>query len=417
VLRNHIGFALFMSLLLIAPKIPLKISGGVEGSSVSLGLAGLVLWYLACPDKLLRFPRLRLSHPLSWLITFAVYALILSLLSANTARIAYSVQYLLYVVMGTILVKRYGDNISDKDYDRLCSILSLIALVYGIGIVVSLFTGPIYPHQVRATLRRWEGLTIQQGVGFAESQNMAGPVVMFFAAACIYLYRGKAWKKWILLTLLLSALLATLSRGAIVSFGVALCFVYWLDCVEPFVRRASLKVSVLKNMGFVVLTFGFLLITLIVAIHLTNKGLLPATLAGLGLTHQHSVVSTDMAARFNLWTWGLDTWASGNLLRMVFGGGFRSSMVAADYGAWRDAHNVYITILGDFGVIGLALFIGALSAAFFRYTRLFLTGKAGALEKFGLLVLLGLSIDNMTGPYFYSPVCLSLLIFTLAVTL
>lgn len=67
--------------------------------------------------------------------------------------------------------------------------------------------------------------------------------------------------------------------------------------------------------------------------------------------------------------------------------------------------------------IGFALFLGTLSAAFFRYTHSFLTGKARGIEKFGLLVLLRLSIDNMTGPYFYSPVCVSLLIFTFAVTL
>jgi len=417
VLRNHISFALFMSLLLIAPKIPLKISGGVEGSSVSLGLAGLVLWYLGCPDKVLHFPRLRLSHPLAWLMTFAVYALILSLLSANTARIAYSVQYLLYVVMGTTLLKRYGDNLSDKNYDRLCSILSLIALVYGIGIVVSLFTGPIYPHQVRATLRRWGGLTIQQGAGFSESQNLAGPILIFLAGACMFLYRGRAWKKWVLLSLVLFALLATLSRGAIFSFVGALVLVYGLACVEPLAQRASVKVPLLTNVGFLLFVVIFVGIGVTLGICATNKSLLPAMLSGFGLSNGYSVVSSDTSLRVGHWAWGMDVWASGSVLRMIFGGGFRSSMVAADYGAWRDAHNMYITILGDFGIVGLVLFLTPLWVAFSRYARLLLTGKARQLEEFGLFVLLGLSIDNMTGPYFYSPVCLSLLILTFAITL
>lgn len=413
--RNNIGFALFMSLLLIAPKIPLRISGGAAGSSVSLGLAGLVLWYLAYPEKLFCFPRLNFSHPLSWLIIFAIYAFIVSVLSTDIISIAYSLQYLLYVVLGTILMKRYGCNFANMNCKRARSILFAVGIVFSIGIVVSLFTGPIYPHQVRTTQRQWAGLAIQQGVGFSEAYNIAAPVVIFFAAACIYLYRGKTWKKWILLSLLLFALLATLSRGAIFSFALALGFVYCLDSVEPLVQRASVKVSVLKNIRFVTLTFAALVITLIVAIHSTNKWLLPAILSGLGLTHQHSVVSTDMAARFSLWAWGMDVWASGNLLRMVFGGGFRSSMTVG--AAWKDAHNVYISILGDFGIIGLVLFLGTLSAAFFRYARLFLTGKARGIEKFGLLVLLTLSIDNMTGPYFYSPIPLSILIFTFAITL
>ena len=102
---------------------------------------------------------------------------------------------------------------------------------------------------------------------------------------------------------------------------------------------------------------------------------------------------------------------------MIFGGGFRSSMtILSDRGTWKDAHNVYITILGDFGVVGLTLFLAALFVALLRYIRLFLTDKVGRIERFGLMAVLALSIHNLTGPYSYSPVCLSLLIFTLAVT-
>lgn len=111
-------------------------------------------------------------------------------------------------------------------------------------------------------------------------------------------------------------------------------------------------------------------------------------------------------------------WASGSLLKMIFGGGFRSSMAnITNIGAWHTAHNVYIAILGDFGVVGLALFLGALFVAFLRYTHLFLKDKAGRAERFGLMAVLALSIHNMTGTFFYSPICLSLLIFIFALTL
>lgn len=411
--RNNLGFALFMSLLLIAPKIPLRISGGAAGSSVSLGLAGLVLWYLAYPEKLFCFPRLNFSHPLSWLIIFAIYAFTVSVLSTDIVSIAYSLQYLLYVVLGTILMKRYKYNFANTNHNCARSIFFAIAIAFSVGILISVLTGPIYPHQVRTTQRQWAGLAIQQGVGFSEAYNIAAPVVIFFAAACIYLYRGKTWKKWILLSLLLFALLATLSRGAIFSFALALGFVYCLDSVEPLVQRFSVKVSVLKSIGFVALIFGSLILILVT--HSTTKALLLAILSGFGLGHQHGVVSRAMAARFNLWAWGMDVWTSGGLLKMIFGGGFRSSMTVG--AAWKDAHNVYITILGDFGIVGLALFLAALFVAFFRYTNLLLTDKAGRIERFGLMVVLALSIHNMTGPYFYSPICLSLLIFTFAITL
>ena len=413
--RNNLGFVLFMSLLLIAPKIPLKIPGGAAGSSVSLGLAGLVLWYLAYPEKLFYFPRLNFSHPLSWLIIFAIYAFVVSLLSGRMVSIAYSVQFLLYVVIGSILTRRYRYNFANTNHNRARSIFFAIAIAFSVGILISVLTGPIYPHQVRTTQRQWAGLAIQQGVGFSEGYSMAAPVVIFFAAACIYLYRGKTWKKWILLSLLLFALLATLSRGAIFSFALALGFVYCLDSVEPLVRRVSIKVSALKNIGFVISALSFLIILIGLGIYSVNKSVLIAILSGFGLSHQHGVVSRDMATRFNLWAWGMDVWTSGGLLKMIFGGGFRSSMTVG--AAWKDAHNVYITILGDFGIVGLALFLAALFVAFFRYTNLLLTDKAGRIERFGLMAVLALSIHNMTGPYFYSPVCLSLLIFTFAVTL
>ncbi len=411
--HNNIGFALFMSLLLIAPKIPLRIPGGAERSSVSMGIVGLVLWYLIYPKKMFCFPRISIFHPSFWIIMFAIYAFVVSLLSTKMASIAYSVQFLLYVILGTVLMKQYAYNFSNMNHNRTRLIFFAIAIVFSVGILISVLTGPIYPHQVGATQRKWAGLAIQHGVGFSEAYNIAAPVAMFFLVACIYMYRGKTWKKCILLCLLLFALLATLSRGAIFSFALALGFVCFLDSIVPLVQRASIKVSVLKISGFVTLFFCSLIF--ILQSHATTRALMSGVLSGFGLTHQDGVVSRDMDARFSLWAWGMDVWTSGGLLKMIFGGGFRSSMTVG--AAWKDAHNVYITILGDFGIVGLALLLAAFFVALFRYTNLILTDKAGAIERFGLVTVLTLSIHNVTGPYLYSPISLTLLIFTFAVTL
>lgn len=409
--RNHIGFALFTPLLLIAPKIPLNIPGGAAESSASLGLAGLVFWYLAYPEKLFSFPRISVSHPLFWIMTFAMYSFVVSLLSGSIVSIVYAVQFLAYSVLGTVLARRYAKNYaSDTRYD-VDSILLGIAVVYSVGMLVSVFTGPIYPHQTMVTLRG----NMRQGVGFSESQNVAGIVVVFLTTACIHMYQGKSWKKWILVCLLLLALLSTLSRSAIISFLLALILVFCFDTFPSILQRACIKVSVLKNAGLVMSTLGFLVIFAILGIYLVDKSLLSTILPFFDVTGKMAFHMTD---RFNLWRWGLDNWSSGSITKMIFGGGFRSSMtVLHDRGTWRDAHNVYITILGDFGVVGLMLFLAALFSAFLRYTHLFVIERAGRAERFGLTAVLALSIHSMTGPYFYSPVCLSLLIFTLAVTL
>lgn len=415
--RNNLGFALFMSLLLIAPKIPLKIPGGAERSSVSLGLAGLMIWFLACPKRPFSFPRIGAWHPLFWIIIFAIYAFVVSLLSGSMVSIAYSVQFLAYAVIGTILIRRYAKNFMSTNRRNKNSIFFGIAIIYSIGMIISVFTGPIYPHQTIWTARGRGGFYIQQGVGFSESQNIAGIVVVFFAAACIYMYRGKTWKKWILLCLFLLALLSTLSRSAIFSFLLALTFVCCLDNLRPVVRRASIKVSALKDIGFVISALSLLVILICLGIYSVNKPLLFAILPFFDVTGKDGLMASHMANRFNLWWGGLNNWASGSLLKVIFGGGFRSSMTISTTGAWLTAHNVYITILGDFGLIGLTLFLAALFVAFLRYTHLFLTDKAGRAERFGLMVVLALSIHNMTGPYFYSPICLPLLIFIFAVTL
>ena len=183
--RNNIGFALFMSLLLIAPKIPLKIPGGAERSSVSMGIVGLVLWYLIYPKKMFCFPRISIFHPSFWIIMFAIYAFVVSLLSGSIVSIAYSVQFLAYAVIGTILMRRYAPSFISSNSRRARSIFFMIAVVFSVGILISVLTGPIYPHQVGATQRQWAGFKIQHGVGFSEAYNMAAPVVVFFLAACI----------------------------------------------------------------------------------------------------------------------------------------------------------------------------------------------------------------------------------------
>lgn len=416
-LRNHIGFALFMLLLLIAPKIPIKIPGGIERSSVSLGLAGLIIWFLTYPGKIFHLPQIAPSHPLFWIILFAIYAFVVSLFSLSIVSIAYSVQFLAYAVLGTILMRRSAQDLLKTNWQSTDIILSGIALIYSVGILISLFTGPIYPHQTFWTIRHWGGLNIQQGVGFSESQNAAGAVAIFFIAAGAYMPRNETNQKQILVCLPLLALLATLSRSAIISFLLAFTLLFCLDKLSVITQRDRNKAPAVKDTGLVLLVLGFAVVAALLGIYLVNKSLLQAVLSGFGLSGGPSVIWSDFCARLDLWRRGLNTWASKGLPAMVFGSGFRKSMAISSYGTWYTPHNVYIAILGDFGIVGLVLFLTAIFKAMVHYARPLLTGKARRSEKFGLMVVSAMSIHNLTGEFFYSPICLSLLIFTLAATL
>ena len=117
--RDHLAFALFMLLLLVAPKVPLQISGGVADSSLSLGFAGLVLWLLAHPERLWHIPKISDAHPLFWLGTFALYAFLVSAISTKSVGIAYSLQYSFYIVIGSVLMVRYARESSLEWLGRL----------------------------------------------------------------------------------------------------------------------------------------------------------------------------------------------------------------------------------------------------------------------------------------------------------
>ena len=155
---------------------------------------------------------------------------------------------------------------------------------------------------------------IQRGVGFSENTNAAGLVLVFFLAACMFLYWDKAWRKWLVLSLLLLAMLVTLSRTAIVSFGVALAFVYSLAMLEPLLHRVSIKRWLVRNAGHFLLVSCSLIVGLISAILLFKPSLVAALMAGFGVAQRSGIIERDVTDRFALWAWGIEVWASGHAL-------------------------------------------------------------------------------------------------------
>lgn len=417
---SHLGFAIFMLLLLVAPQIPIIIPGGITESNISLGLIGLVIWFLLYCNR--NFPSaqilrcdFRISHPLFWLIIFALYAFLISLISASVVSIAYSIQFLFYSVVLGFLMLKFSDSFSALHRLAAENIVMSIAVLFCIAIIVSAFTGPIYPHQTRWTVRNWGGAVIQQGVGFSESQNLAGPVVVFFLAFCIFMYSGKLWKKWCLLVLMFYALMTTLSRAIIISFIIALALVYGMDIIKSFFSKMKIK-QLSKQISFCMSGILVSLAFFILVNTFVYKSFIPALRTGLGIENKKShdpqrIALRDLNRRLYNWKHGIGYWRSQSLIGKIFGRGFRASMdISPDTKSWYCAHNVYINIIGDFGVIGLVIFVIMILKAFRDFIYLSFTRGSEHIGKFGLLVLVGLSIDNLTGPYFYSPLCLSLLI-------
>jgi O-antigen ligase len=417
ILRDHIGFAIFLFLLLICPKIPIHLGGGSEKSSISLGFMGYVIWFLMCPSYLFEFHKRKNILPFFFLIFFAFYVFLISLLSENLVSIIYALQFLFYVVFGSLFLNEYLLR-SEMNNSMVISfrILFSIIIIYNVGVIISIFTGPFYPHQTIFTFRPWGYMWIQQGVGFSESQNMAAELLIIFTAAFIYIYQAKKFKKVILICLSLCALILTLSRSAIVAFSIAMIILSFIELIRIIFQR-----KIIKKILFNIVYFSsgvFLILTIsVLFLYFINKPLLIAVLSGFGLGENASFI-IDLNTRLNLWVGGLDKLSTESIFSLIFGGGFRSSMgIVTETGAWFTFHNLFITILIEFGFVGFIIFISFLLIIFLKYLNVILTERdidISLSARFGFISMLGITIHNFTGEFLYSPVSMSVLILAIS---
>src|SRR5690606_15942337 len=142
--RSDLGFAVFLTLLLLAPGFP--VPGFAAKSSVSPAAAGLVVWFMLAP----RLPlRAVLTMPtVLGLIGFSIYALLVSLASGSLLSIAYGAQYAFYAVLGGLLIPGYlVHKIRQGREAAAWRILAWVGAIYVAGIIVSYWTGPIWTFQ------------------------------------------------------------------------------------------------------------------------------------------------------------------------------------------------------------------------------------------------------------------------------
>jgi len=416
--HDHFCFGLFLTLLFIAPKLPVGmiLEGGSPLSSLSLGFVGLLFWLIVSPKLLFYFGR-RLRS--SWgvlVVFFTVYAWIVSAFSGSTISILYATQYLFYGLFGFLILGSYLWKASTLDeLDKVFSVIIVIGTIYSIGVLVSIFTGPIYPHQTLSTARLWGGFRIQQGVGFSENQNGAGGVLIFFLVANIFLYPHR-WR-WQLLAIGVMglALLMTLSRSAIFSFMlgcIVLLSIWFLRIL--FTKRVNRR-SVHRVMTSAFLIIGVLIMAVLgyfLFLSPPNQRLILSILSGFGIGDA-PLLYKSVIDRLELWSGGLNWWIRGKL-SALFGVGFRNSIIIGEYGAWSTPHNFYINILGDFGLVGFLMFISALIGSIsYAVSRMLISQRKSGAYPFVFLFISALSIHNLTGTFLYSPIYLTLLLFSI----
>lgn len=412
--RDHICFGLFLALLFIAPKLPLSDSLNLPSTSaLSLGFIGLLFWVVASPGLILSARKVSWPLCMIFLVAFAVYAWVISAFSFSIVSISYASQYLFYTLFGALILGAYLHKAYRfGELDKVFGVFIAIGMIFSIGGLVSVFTGPIYPHQTLATMHHWEGINIQRGVGFAESPNAAGSVLIAFLAATLFLYPSRWRHQWLVLTLIGIALLATLSRSAILSFviaGAALLSIWLLRILATrWVDTGSIHKAakgVLSALGI-----GGIIVLVLRLLPPSSKQVLSTVTSGFGIGGSVTL-NADISNRVGLWHEGLQNWWQRGAADVLCGVGFRNSMILGEQ-AWRTSHNFYIAALGDFGVFGFVLFVSALGAVILgAVSKILSRRKLSGIYPFVFLCVFGMSVHNMTETFFYSPRTLTMLVF------
>jgi hypothetical protein len=414
--RDHIGFAILLCCLLLTPQVPL---GGIPGlpgrTELSLGIVGLMIWGALSPRHWLRLKTASCWRPLLGLVLFAGYAFLVSLLSFSFVALAYAGQYLICLTLGYLLLSGYLTQAAARgELKTTGNILAAIGGVFSVGILVSVITGPFYPYEVQWAEKRWGGFYIQQGVGFAEGTNMAGAFLVVLCSYFSFAWPGNRKIGALLAMLSGLALFATISRGAIIGMAVGLGALAMLLLLRALLRqkmsRKSLRYGILLLL--LILIIGFALQDLVSS---NSRGITGAIALGFGIGGPNLLESES--ARRETWQAGWENWQEGNINDLVLGKGFRGSQTIHKYGTWQTAHNFFISVLGDFGMIGLVIFLGACALFLIPVGKDLLLRGGFPEERAAFVAGVGLLAHNMTETFFYSPALMGLLLLIFALPL
>lgn len=400
--RPNIGFGLFLVLLLIAPQVPV---GGFDARvNVPLGAAGLVLWLMLAP----RLPmRAVLSMPtILGLIAFSLYAWLVSFYSGRLIAIEYGAQYAFYAVVGGVLIPAYVVHRTRQGRQaEVWRILAWVGAIYLGGIIVSLWTGPIYPHQVGYADKLYGSLLIPRGTGFSDGANAAGGISAVLATLYLFLYRPSGRRPLLLAVLGVAGMIATLSRSAMAAFGAAICVAAVVVVLHAVLVRGTVRLR-LPLVPTALLSLG-----IIVGVVSFQQPIVAAAWQRLVLDQVQR--ENDVNLRLQIWEGHASAWTGKSFANQLAGSGFKSSGVIQGTTAYHTAHNAYLEILNDFGIVGLLIFGAAVTVALLKALYYSLMQPDNKLAMFCLTGLVVLAVHDLAEIFFYNMGVLSLLIILL----
>jgi O-antigen ligase len=177
--------------------------------------------------------------------------------------------------------------------------------------------------------------------------------------------------------------------------------------VRPHNSKEELRIVIGISSLLVVTVFLLLIIVSVPKLNYFRSLVL-----GFGITGTE-ILDSDLLTRFDLWKAGIKAYLNNGFISQLIGKGFRNTDYLNELGAWITPHNFYINSLGDFGIIGTALFIVSFIIFIIKAVYHILVSNNTYIIKFSFVAIIGLLTMNMTETFFYSPtlIIMTLLIF------
>lgn len=286
--------------------------------------------------------RLRLDY-VSGLIALFIFACMFSVFSIPVGFSEYSSYFTVFLnILLVVIARSVVFTVQDVGLWKRCLIAA--AIVLAILAIIS-------PGQVGS---EWvSGRVVPNVMGSQQDPNeFCGYYLLPVAFMTYYGIRKRNLGFIALLVFFIYTVLMTGSRGGLMAVGVA-----FLVALVAAVRSGKYKVRICIISLFIILMIA-LNIEFILRI-------LPDAISSRFQLTAASVGSAE--SRISIWSQLISEFLDSNILQQLFGHGFGTTTLANS--AHLVAHNVYIELLYDVGILGLLSFIGMLFAACFAMFR------------------------------------------------
>lgn len=391
---SHFIFFIFFLFLLIFPKLPLS----ADGTSLNLAIIILFIWfgYNSLKFKSITYNK---SIFLNLFIIFSIFFLITSLLSFKIVVLLNAFQFLVYVILFSLILNKYLHEVQlANDFVTTASLINFVGLIYAIGSILSIFTGPIYPFQVGDNQRIWGQLIIQQGVGFGVNQNSVGGILVLLLIFCFFFIKTKY--KYLQLLIYFLGILSTVSRSSFMSLVIG----FLIYKIILFFKKRTLSKASIKNL----LIFTLIFLALFFYFKVEYNDYYEVFKIGLGLGDID--IKDSEAGRFDAWSNSFSKWHEASFFDKLFGVGYKNSSEIFE-GKYISSHNLFIQYLLDSGLLGFIIFFLSIFSFIFNILRRIFKFEYTHLHFYFLFSITSLLIHNFTETFLYGVDYVSFLIF------